>query len=209
MVSRGRPRTFDRQKALQQAMEVFWERGFDNASMSELTRAMGINSPSLYAAFGSKEALFREAVQLYMNEGGGGIWGPLDSIDCARDAIDHVLHATALTFSQHSPSRGCLIVLASPQSQGGNPEIGEELEQHRNHNRCAIEQRLQRAIKEGELPASTDCRAVANYYATVQHGMSILARDGATRQELLDVANCAMAAWEPLTGGPGASHDTE
>lgn len=199
MSSRGRPRTFDRNKALQQALEVFWERGFDNASMSELTRAMGISSPSLYAAFGSKEALFREAVELYITTGGSGIWDPVNRIEQARDAISHVLHATAIAFTQQTPSRGCLIVLASPQSQGTNPAIGEELERHRNGNRDCLEQRLRRAVDEGELKTNIDCNAIANYYTTVQHGMSILARDGATRQELLDVASCAMAAWDALT----------
>lgn len=203
MAPRGRPRSFDRHKALQQAMEVFWERGFDSASMAELTRAMEINSPSLYSAFGSKEALFREAVELYITTGGSGIWGPLNSIERTRDAVSHVLHATALTFTQYTPSRGCMIVLASPQSLGTNPAIGDELEQHRNGNRDCLKQRLQRAVDEGELDAGIDCNAIANYYATVQHGMSIMARDGATRQELFDVASCAMAAWEALTAGSG------
>ncbi|CBV42217.1 TetR/AcrR family transcriptional regulator [Halomonas elongata] len=199
MATRGRPRGFDREAALARAMEVFWERGFDNASLGELTRAMGINSPSLYAAFGSKEALFQEAMALYVKTAGGGIWDPVDSLATARDAIAHVLYATARAFTCQERSRGCMIVLASPQAQGSNPSISDELEQHRRGNRDCLEQRLRRAVDEGELPGDTDCHAIATFYSTVQHGMSIQARDGASREELLGVADCAMSAWDNLT----------
>ncbi|WP_275288591.1 TetR/AcrR family transcriptional regulator [Halomonas elongata] len=199
MAARGRPRGFDRETALARAMEVFWERGFDNASLGELTHAMGINSPSLYAAFGSKEALFQEAMAFYVKTAGSGIWEPVDSLATARDAIAHVLDATARAFTCRDPSRGCMIVLASPQPRGSNPSISRELERHRRGNRDYLETRLRRAVDEGELPEGTNCHAIATFYATVQHGMSIQARDGASREELLGVADCAMSAWDSLT----------
>lgn len=199
MKRRGRPRSFDRENALRQAMEVFWRQGFDNASLTDLTQAMGINSPSLYAAFGSKEALFKEAMELYLRTEGGGIWNQVDSAPTAHIAVDRVLRTSAEAFTRGPEPRGCLIVLAAPQLQGANPVICDTLKQHRIANVDLLERRLLRGIAEGELSPAANCRAIANYYVTVQHGMSIQARDGASREVLLSVADCAMAAWETLT----------
>lgn len=199
MASRGRPRSFDRQDALRRALEVFWQQGFDNASLTDLTQAMGINSPSLYATFGSKEALFKEAVGLYIDTEGSGIWEQVSSAPTAREAVAHVMNASAKAFTRGPEPRGCLIVLAAPQMQGANPTVCDELKRRRGENITVLEQRLQRAVSDTELPASTDCRAIANYYATVQHGMSIQARDGASRETLQGIADCAMASWEVLT----------
>lgn len=198
MSPRGRPRGFDRENALRRAMEVFWTRGFDNASMADLTQAMGINSPSLYSAFGSKEALFREALDLYIRTEGSGIWEPVDTAPTAQGAVEHVLRATAEAFTRGPEPRGCLIVLAAPQIQGANREVCDVLRAHRVENGCLLERRLRRAVEEGELPPSTDCRAIANYVVTLQHGMSIQARDGASRETLQAIADCAMASWEAL-----------
>lgn len=198
MPPRGRPRGFDRERALGRAMEVFWERGFESASLSELTRAMGINSPSLYAAFGGKEALFREAVALYARTAGSGIWEPVETAATARDAVGQLLRATALAFTRGPEPRGCLIVLAAPQMACQHREIGDLLQECREENRRMLERRLERAVAEGELPASADCRALADYVVTLQHGMSIRARDGASREALLAIADCAMAGWEAL-----------
>ncbi|MCE8033325.1 TetR/AcrR family transcriptional regulator [Billgrantia tianxiuensis] len=199
MSQRGRPRGFDREEALRRAMEVFWAQGYDNASIADLTRAMGINAPSLYATFGSKEALFHEAVKLYVRTEGSGIWEQVETAPTAHAAIAHVLHATAEAFTRGDTPRGCMIVLAAPQMQGANTQVCDALKAHRQANGCLLERRLKRAVEEGELPASTDCRALASYFVTVQHGMSIQARDGASRETLLAIADCAMASWSALT----------
>lgn len=198
MAERGRPRGFDRDKALHQAMEVFWLRGFDNATLAELTSAMGINAPSLYAAFGSKEELFSEAVDLYTHREGGGIWDGVPAAPTARDAISGMLRKSAEAYTRGSEPRGCMIVLAAPQMQGASPAVCDELKRLRAQNVTLLERRLKRAVKEGELPEHTDCRGLANYYATVQHGMSIQARDGASRKILLGIAESAMAGWDAL-----------
>ncbi|PMR76524.1 TetR/AcrR family transcriptional regulator [Billgrantia endophytica] len=198
MSPRGRPRGFDREDALRRAMEVFWAQGYESASLTDLTRAMGINAPSLYATFGSKEALFREAVELYIRTEGSGIWEAVETASTARAAIEHVLYATAEAFTQGPESRGCLIVLAAPQIQCANREVCEVLKRHRLENGQLLERRLQRAVDAGELPPSTDCGAIANYIVTVQHGMSIQARDGASRDMLRAIADCTMAGWEAL-----------
>lgn len=179
-------------------MEVFWVKGYERASMADLTRAMGINSPSLYAAFGNKEALFREAVALYVETEGSGIWDRVETMPTAREALAHVLRASALAFTQGEP-RGCLIVLAAPQREGSTVGICDELRSRRAGNVVVLEARLERAVTEGELPPGTDCHGIAQYFATVQHGMSIQARDGASRETLLAIADCAMAGWERLT----------
>jgi AcrR family transcriptional regulator len=197
-IIRGRPRGFDRQQALRQAMEVFWEKGYERASMADLTAAMGLKPPSVYAAFGDKEKLFREAVALYVETEGNGIWNQLERAPTAREAIHNLLRSTAKAYSRHLPSRGCLIVLAAPQQDGASPAVCEELKQRRLTNTLLFEQRLKQDVREGELPAGLNCRAVASYYTSVQHGMSILARDGANRKTLMGVADSAMAGWEAL-----------
>jgi AcrR family transcriptional regulator len=202
MAERGRPRSFDRAAALRRAMEVFWAKGYDGASLSDLTAAMGINSPSLYAAFGSKEALFRETLALYSATEGTEIWTALPDAPTAREAIERFLRATAEAFTRGGKPRGCLIVLGAIHPSDGNANVCQELRRHRMENVTALGDRLERAVRAGELPKNVNCQAVATFYATVQQGMSIQARDGAARETLLAVADCAMAAWDGLTSPP-------
>jgi AcrR family transcriptional regulator len=177
-------------------MEVFWTKGYDGASLAELTAAMGINAPSLYAAFGSKEALFREAVALYGATEGTEIWTALPQAPTAREAIERFLRASALSFTRPDRPAGCLVVLGALLASDANANVCLELRASRAGNVAALRDRLERAVAEGELPESVDCEAVATFYATVQQGMSIQARDGASRATLLAVADCAMAAWD-------------
>lgn len=199
MAERGRPRSFDRQAALERAMEVFWERGYQAASMTDLTEAMGINSPSLYAAFGSKEALYREAVEHFAETESDDILAPLRNAPTAREAIEGYLVASARTFTRPGRPPGCMVVLSAVNAVGVGDETGRILREMRAGSVTMIEERLQRAVDEGELPASLERHAVASYYVTVQQGMSIQARDGASRTMLETIAQGAMAAWEGLT----------
>jgi AcrR family transcriptional regulator len=199
MAERGRPRSFDRAAALRRAMEMFWAKGYEGTSMSDLTAAMGINSPSLYAAFGSKEALFREAVDLYGETEGTEIWSAIPEAPTAREAFERFLLATADAFTQPGKPRGCLIVLGALHASDASENVCRELREHRVRNLETLRDRLERAIEEGELPKGLDCLSVATFYASVQQGMSIQARDGASREALLAIARCAMAAWDGLT----------
>lgn len=201
MAERGRPRSFDRAAALRRAMEVFWAQGYDGTSMSDLIAAMGVNSPSIYAAFGSKEKLFREAVALYRATEGGRIWGAMTTAPSARAAIETVLRVSAEEFTRPSKPRGCLIVLGALNADDGNEAVHRELQEHRAENMKMLLLRLKRGVAEGELPDGPDWRAIAAFYITVQQGMSIQARDGASRKVLLAVADCAMAAWDGLVSG--------
>ncbi|OZA30057.1 MAG: TetR family transcriptional regulator [Hydrogenophilales bacterium 17-61-9] len=198
MAERGRPRSFDRAAALRRAMEVFWAQGYDGTSMTDLIAAMAVNSPSIYAAFGSKEALFREAVALYRATEGGRIWGAMTTAPSARAAIETVLRASAEEFTRPSKPRGCLIVLGALNADDGSEAVHRELQEHRAENMKMLLLRLKRGVAEGELPDGPDWRAIAAFYITVQQGMSIQARDGASRKALLAVADCAMAAWDGL-----------
>ena len=199
MAERGRPRSFDRQAALERAMDVFWERGYQAASMSDLTEAMGINSPSLYAAFGSKEELYRAAIHHFAATESDDILAPLQNEPTARAAIEGYLMASARTFTRPGRPPGCMVVLSAVNAVGVGDETSRILREMRAGSVGTIEERLRRAIAEGELPAALDLPGIASYYVTVQQGMSIQARDGASRPMLETIAQGAMAAWDGLT----------
>lgn len=201
MAERGRPRSFDRQDALASAMEVFWIKGYEAASISDLTGAMGIGSPSLYAAFGSKEGLFREAVELYGRTEGPALWDVVEAAPTAREAIEGYLTATARVFTRPGKPRGCLVTLSVLNTTSASASVCEAMRQARAVGQSGLEARLRRSMAQGELPAGLDAAGVAAFYLTVQQGMSIQARDGASRETLEKVAQGAMAAWGPLTAG--------
>jgi AcrR family transcriptional regulator len=195
MAGRGRPRTFDRDEVLRKALLVFWERGYQNTSMADLTAAMGINSPSLYAAYGSKEKLFREALALYSDTEGVYTRRALAEQPTARAAVEVMMRDNAAAYTDPTTPRGCLVVLAAPIATPDNPAIPEELARHRAEVQHAVRARIQRGIAEGDVPAEADPDALAAFYATVLNGLSLQARDGATLDTLQVVVDNAMTAW--------------
>jgi AcrR family transcriptional regulator len=206
MAERGRPRKFDRDEALRRAMLLFRERGYDGASIGELTAAMGINSPSLYAAFGCKEALFREALQLYIATEGATTDRALTDVPGARAAIDAMLRGAAIGFTRERPGRGCLVVLGATHRTAENEAVYDDLNARRSRTLEQIRRRLKRGIDDGDVPHGADIAAVAAFYATVLNGLSLQVRDGATRKRLLGIVDCAMAAWDSLLGGGTPAH---
>lgn len=200
MPIRGRPRSFDRDEALARAMEVFWAKGYADASMAELTAAMGINSPSLYAAFGSKEQLFREAVKLYQQSEGGALWKAVEAGATAREAIEGLLVATAEANGRPDRPTGCLVVLSGAHPDALPGGACGELSDIRKHAISALEDRIRQGQAAGEIAPDADIAAMTAFYTTVHQGMVFRARDGATPDELRGTARAAMLAWDGLAG---------
>lgn len=199
---RGRPRAFDREAALARATRLFWQKGYEATSIADLTEVMGIGAPSLYAAFGSKEALYREALRHYGDHYDTLVWGGFRAAGSARDAVQAYLldSAAALTGSVADNPLGCMVTLSSAGSDGAS-DLGETMRAARRAGYERLAARLARAVAEGELPASVDVPSLARFAQTMQSGMSILARDGASRTELEEAARIAMLGWDARVGG--------
>lgn len=201
MAERGRPRSFDRDAALAAAMEVFWRQGYEGTSLTDLTEAMGINRPSLYAAFGCKEALFREAVALYGEREGGATRRALSEEPTAYAAVEAMLRGNVAIYSDPAKPAGCLVVLGAPLGTPENEAVRRFLIRCRAETQEALETRLRRAVDEGDLPRDCDTAAIAAFYNTVLQGLSIQARDGASQEMLNRIIDAALAAWERLATG--------
>jgi AcrR family transcriptional regulator len=198
MAARGRPREFDRTLALERAMGLFWDKGFEGTSMADLTAAMGIGSTSLYAAFGAKDDLFREAVSHYLQTVGGEIWAALREAETAFGAVENFLLATATSFTRADHPAGCLVVLSALHTNGATDALRADLTAKREQNTRDLAARLAVGVENGEIPASADVMAIARFYITVQQGMSIQARDGADRAMLEGIARAGLSAWDSL-----------
>lgn len=199
MAERGRPRSFDREQALRRAMELFWRRGYEGTSLSELTEAMGIASPSLYAAFGSKERLFREAVALYEAMEGVATERALRDEPTARAAVAAMLLDNARMYGDATRPAGCMVVLAATNCTADNAPVAEFLAHARRSTELRVRQRIERGMIEGDVPAGIDAPALAAFCCTVLWGLSIEARDGAPAARLGAIADQAMRAWDGLT----------
>ena len=192
--ARGRPRSFDPDKALDRALRVFWRKGYEGASLSDLTKAMGINRPSLYAAFGDKEALFRKVLDRYTS-------GPVNYVreasnqPTARGVAERLLLGTAEQMCDARNPTGCLLVQAALVSGHTADSVRRELNSRRHAGQIALQQRLRRAKREGDLSADADPAALARYLMTVTNGMSVQAAGGASRRDLKKVAETALRAW--------------
>ena len=174
-------------------MEVFWEKGYEGASLDDLTAAMGINRPSLYAAFGNKEQLFRKVLDRY----GGcvGYFGDALKAATAREVAERLLYgAVEMTTTPRQP-RGCLLVQAALACGDEAKPVREELSSRRDAGQAAVRKRFERAKKDGDLGADVDPADLARYVVTVLRGISVQAADGASRAQLRRVAETALRAW--------------
>lgn len=191
----GRPREFDRGAALEAAMLAFWRKGFAATSMNDLCEAMGVRSPSLYAAFGSKEALYLEAVGHYVLTVGPPIWGKLAEGATARAGVESLLLTATETLPESGTiPAGCMATLAAISDEW--PEgIAEAVRKIRVDMLGMLRSRLEAGVADGELPPTTDIDALSRCYLSVYQGMAVQARDGAGTAELRGLAAAAMAAW--------------
>jgi AcrR family transcriptional regulator len=192
-VKTGRPRSFCVEDALDRAMDVFWRKGYQGASLHDLTEAMGISAPSLYACFESKEGLFRAVLDRYEEAGKGFLRTVLDA-PTARDAAELFLKGVAERATDpHSHPPGCLLLQSG--LAGEDQRIPSELARHRAEKELALRERFECARRGGDLPKSADPTALARYLVTVANGMCVQASSGATREDLQATVSIALLAW--------------
>lgn len=204
---RGRPRTFDRAEALTAATRLFWERGYECTSIGDLTEALGIKSGSLYAAFGDKKSLFKEVVAAYGRSPAGAFMSvALEEEPTAYGAFARILREAAAIYSDPSHPAGCLTITAATNVTRQDAEVAAFLRTLRNANLTTFEDRLRRAQSSGELPADARPSALAAYFATIIQGLSQRSLDGATKAELDETVDLALAAW-PGARTPGPSSE--
>ncbi|MFI8184828.1 TetR/AcrR family transcriptional regulator [Actinacidiphila glaucinigra] len=198
----GRPRAFDVDEVLDRALEVFWRQGYEGTGISDLTRAMGINPPSLYGAFGNKEGLFKRVLDHYADGPARYIREAFAEPD-ARRVVERLLHGAADATTRPDCPPGCLTVQGGLAASAGSEAARDELTARRAAGEAALRLRLEKARADGELPADADADPadLARYFITVYQGVAVQAAGGATREELHRVVDLAMGAWP---AGPAA-----
>jgi AcrR family transcriptional regulator len=203
MARTGRPRGFDRDEAIQHAMRLFWEQGYEATSLAQLKAAMGgISSPSFYAAFGSKEALFQTVLDCYL-ETHGRVTAPLkDPSLPPRDAIEQALLASAQMQADTTHPLGCLLVLSTIAGSPENRHLQAQMAAERQRNRDGMRACIRRAIAEGSLHSRTDADALAAMFDTLLVGISIQARDGVPLAGIKAGIREAMGLWDVRATAP-------
>jgi AcrR family transcriptional regulator len=188
---RGRPLAFNQDEALDKALIVFWARGYEGASMAELTDALGINKPSIYAAFGNKEALFRKALARYVT-GPAAFVGEAMNEPTTRMVIEKFLTQAVDFFCNKSTPNGCMIVQGALTCGQGSSKIQQELVAYRASIETTLTKRFELAKTLGDLPPDLNTKQLAKYIATIHQGMSVQATSGATREELIAIVEIAL-----------------
>lgn len=194
----GRPREFDRKLALAKARDVFWSRGYEGVSMADLVDTMGIASARIYAAFRSKEALFREAVELYASDEGGFAERAVQEETTAIRAIERSLREAIENCTRKGRPPGCMVVSAATNCSAENQGVQEFLADYRSRRTVLLAQRLKRAVADGELRPDTDVAGLADHYAAILIGIAVQARDGVSRKRLLATVPPAMTALQAV-----------
>lgn len=192
--ARGRPRAFDIDTALEKALQVFWRKGYEGTSLTDLTEAMGINRPSLYAAFGNKESLFKKALERY-GEGPASYVHEAMKEPTARATVERLIYGAIELQTDPANPCGCLLVQAALTCGEEADPVRQELITRRCGGEALLRQRLERAIAQGELPADTCPADLARFVTTIVQGISVQSTSGASREELCRVAQTALRAW--------------
>lgn len=191
---RGRPPAFNRDEALEKAMQIFWEHGYEGTSMAELMEAMGMNKPSIYAAFGNKEDLFHKALQKYLS-------GPSafvrDAVlePTARQVVKVLLTKAVELLTAQTPPRGCLIVQGALSCGPESKQIQQKLISYRSNFEKSLKERFELAKANSDLPKDADTAILAKYVAIIHQGISVQAASGATKDDLMAVVDIVMKNW--------------
>jgi len=191
---KGRPREFDLDEALAAALRVFWTKGYEGASLTDLTEAMGITRPSLYAAFGNKEALFRKALDLYERDKLAYVEAALRA-PTARQVAENLLHGALDIMTSSCDPRGCLGVLSTVACNEYCESLKEDVMARRASSDAALLRRFERAREEGDLPANVDPAGLARYLSAIMQGMAVQSGGGASRAELEALIETSMHVW--------------
>ncbi len=194
---RGRPRTFDMDHALDRAVEVFWKHGFQDASLNELTEAMGLSKPSLYAAFGDKEALYLKTLGRYVARLIERHAGALNDEPDGRRAVEGFLRSLAAMLADPELPGGCFIINGTADCGGSTipASVEQALRQALQGSEMMVLKRLQRAQAEGQLAPGAHAEALATLFVSIIAGMAVLAKSGAPRAKLDTAIDSVMAAW--------------
>ena len=191
---KGRPREFDTDEALAAALRVFWSKGYEGASLSDLTEAMGITRPSLYAAFGNKESLFRKALDLYEQEKLAYTRQALDA-PTVKGVAERMLRGAIDAQCSDCEPRGCLRVISSVACGAEAECIREEVIARRASSQQALVDRFERGKAEGDVPPDTDVIGLTRYLVAILQGMAVQASGGASRDELERLVDTSLAMW--------------
>jgi AcrR family transcriptional regulator len=190
----GRPLSFDREDVLQKAMLAFWESGYETTSISDLTAAMGVTAPSLYAAFGNKQQLFIEAMRRYAGDR-ATLERAMSEAPTAREAVTDMLRGAAVLYTGDTTPRGCLLAGAAATGSADAADVRAAVAAERHAVRGIVIRRIEADIARELLTADTPATMLADLALAVTQGMSVLARDGADRSRLLAIADIATAGW--------------
>lgn len=183
-------------------MLMFWRHGYETTSLSDLTAAMGVTPPSIYAAFGDKKRLFLEAVALYLS-GPSSPWAIIEGGATARESAWALLAGAVDAFTGPDTPAGCMLATSAISGSAAAADVQQELSDIRNGVEAALKARIITGMEAGELAGDTDAEALAGHVTAVIQGMSTLARDGADREKLRRVATMAMRAWPSVAAyGP-------
>ncbi|MFJ4225878.1 TetR/AcrR family transcriptional regulator [Microbacterium sp. NPDC089695] len=193
----GRPREFDADDALEKALLVFWEHGYEGASLSLLTEEMGISRKSMYAAFGNKEDLFLKALQRY-EQGPGSYVRDSVGAATAREVAETFLYGAVAAGTQPGRPPGCLGVRAALAVGVTGATVQEILTAWRAQRHVDLRERFERALADGDLPEGSDPDLIARYLTTVADGVSVQATEGASRESLRSVVDASMRHWPPM-----------
>jgi len=200
--TRGRPRSFDRDDALRLAMQVFWNKGYEGTTMADLMAAIGVKAPSLYAAFGDKNALFREAVEYYSSITAVGPMNALKEGRGVREDLYNMLHASVALYADPANGKGCMVVTSAINCAPENTAHAEELSVRRQNKRSELAKRFRQAQAQRQLSADADIEGLADFYTAVLHGLSLSARDGISGKRLANTICHAMQAIDAVLMEP-------